>query len=109
MESKKNENTLKLLYYFIGLKIAAFGFIVSHLISAEYSLSNYFLIAALVPLLISILIMTFFIIWQVFKPEKEMIRRKKLRFIMGILGAMLGLVLALIIIWVLLYKEYLSL
>lgn len=112
MENKRAESILKFLYYIIGIQIAIFGFIISKLINIDYSIHNYLLVAALFPLAICIVISLFFILIYVFRPQDERLVSKKFikksRRLVGLTGALIGLILGLIITWILYYKEYLS-
>tara|TARA_B110001469_G_scaffold69608_1_gene66274 strand:- start:1465 stop:1794 length:330 start_codon:yes stop_codon:yes gene_type:complete len=109
MENKRKENTLKLLYYIIGIKIAGFGFIVSKLIDLEYDKINYFLIVGLFLLIISIVISLMFIFSNIFGYEKEKISNKLVKRLLSFLGMIIGAVFACIICWILLYKNYITL
>tara|TARA_R110002074_G_scaffold398631_2_gene590737 strand:+ start:5632 stop:5958 length:327 start_codon:yes stop_codon:yes gene_type:complete len=108
MSEKKKENILKLLYYIAGIQIAGFGFIVSKLIDLEFNRINYFLIGALIFLMISIVIILFFITGNIFGYDKKKISDKLLKRLIPFIGAIIGIVLGCIICWLLLYKNYIN-
>lgn len=102
MDEKRTDRVLKLIYFFIGIKMAVFAFIISLLIDLEYKAINMILSISLAALLFGIFILIFFVLSLIFKPE--LLEKKIARQLIGFVGAMIGLVFGSMLVWVLLYR-----
>ncbi|WP_291870746.1 hypothetical protein [Maribacter sp.] len=102
MGDKKIDRILKLIYFFIGIKIAVFAFVISLLVDLAYKPINMILSVSLAALLVGILVLLYFLIALVF--NTELLERKTSRSLVGIVGMMVGLVLGSMLVWVLLYN-----
>lgn len=102
IEEKTIDRVLKLIYFFIGIKIAVFAFIISLLMDLEYKPINMILSISLAALLIGILSLMFFLFSLIFRPE--LLENRRNRRLIGFIGSMIGLVFASMMVWVLLYK-----
>ena len=107
---KRQEHILKLIYYILGLNTAGFIFVISKLSSIEYDMTNYFLVFASVTLGLSICILLFLVSFTIAKIDESWshVNTKKVRRIVGFLGSLIGLSVASVISWVLLFKGYIS-
>ena len=104
MEEKTIDRVLKLLYFFIGIEIAVFGYIVSLLVNIEFKSINIILAISLAGILGSIFILIYFVLLLIFKNDN--INREIIRRFVGYSGFFIGIALGGLFVWVIIYSGF---
>jgi|GEM_PF-5186405 len=104
MEEKTIDRVLKLLYFFIGIKIALFGYIISLLVNTEFKNVNIILAVSLAGILGGICIMLYFVLILIFKFDS--LEVKRIRRLIGYFGFLIGCALGALFTWVILYNGF---